>query len=165
MYETNFTKFWTGTVSSVRKRPVADRAKMSQIAASLPLGLDGDTVQVLADGKMQKVRLNGIDAPESGQPFGQRSKQNLLKLAAQKQTEVIASSTDRYGRWLGTLIIDGININAEQVKTGMAWAYRYRGHATDINMLRLETAAKENKVGLWSTPNPVEPWKWREKQR
>lgn len=113
--------------------------------------VDGDTVQVLADGKMQKVRLNGIDASESGQPFGQRSKQNLLKLAAQKQTEVIASSTDRYGRWLGTLIIDGININAEQVKTGMAWAYRYRGHATDINMLRLETAAKENKVGLWST--------------
>jgi hypothetical protein len=43
--------------------------------------VDGDTVQVLADGKMMKVRLNGIDAPESGQPFGQRSKQNLLKLA------------------------------------------------------------------------------------
>ena len=127
--------------------------------------VDGDTVQVLTDGKMVKVRLNGIDAPESGQPFGQRSKQNLLKLAAQKQTEVIASSTDRYGRCLGTLIIDGININAEQVKTGMAWAYRYRGHATDINMLRLETVAKENKVGLWSAPNPVEPWKWRKKQR
>lgn len=126
--------------------------------------VDGDTVQIQADGKMQKVRLNGIDAPESGQPFGQRSKQNLLKLAAQKQTEVIASSTDRYGRWLGTLIIDGININAEQVKTGMAWAYRYRGHATDINMLRLETVAKENKVGLWSAPNPVEPWKWRKKE-
>lgn len=47
----------------------------------------------------------------------------------------------------------------------MAWAYRYRGHATDINMLRLETAAKENKVGLWSTPEPIEPWKWRKKQR
>lgn len=37
-------------------------------------------VQVLADGKMQKVRLNGIDAPESRQPFGQRSKQNLLRI-------------------------------------------------------------------------------------
>ena len=58
--------------------------------------IDGDTVQVLADGKMMKVRLNGIDAPESGQPFGQRSKQNLLKLAVQKQTEVIANNTDRY---------------------------------------------------------------------
>lgn len=55
--------------------------------------VDGDTVQVLTDGKMMKVRLNGIDAPESGQPFGQRSKQNLLKLAVQKQTEVIANTT------------------------------------------------------------------------
>lgn len=85
--------------------------------------VDGDTVQVLTDGKMVKVRLNGIDAPESGQPFGQRSKQNLLKLAVQKQTVVIANNTDRYGRWLGTLMIDGIDINAEQVKAGMAWAY------------------------------------------
>ncbi|WP_312827900.1 thermonuclease family protein, partial [Escherichia coli] len=104
---------------------------------------------VLADGKMMKVRLNGIDAPESGQPFGQRSKQNLLKLAVQNQTEVIANNTDRYGRWLGTLMIGGININAEQVKAGMAWAYRYHGRASDETRLRLEEEARRHRIGLW----------------
>lgn len=77
-----------------------------------------------------KVRLNGIDAPEAGQPFGQRSKQNLLKLAVQKQTEVIANNTDRYGRWLGTLMIGGININAEQVKAGMRGLRGLNGNGT-----------------------------------
>ncbi|HAK8485502.1 TPA: thermonuclease family protein [Salmonella enterica] len=127
--------------------------------------VDGDTVQVLADGKMMKVRLNGIEAPESGQPFGQRSKQNLLKLAVQKQTVVIANNTDRYGRWLGTLMIDGIDINAEQVKAGMAWAYRYHGRASDETMLRLEEEARRHKIGLWSSSDPVEPWKWRKQNK
>ncbi|HCD9775656.1 TPA: thermonuclease family protein, partial [Enterobacter hormaechei] len=106
-----------------------------------------------------------IDAPESGQPFGQRSKQNLLKLAVQKQTEVIANNTDRYGRWLGTLMIGGININAEQVKAGMAWAYRYHGRASDETMLRLEEEARRHRIGLWSSPDPVEPWKWRKQNK
>jgi endonuclease YncB( thermonuclease family) len=114
---------------------------------------------------MMKVRLNGIDAPESGQPFGQRSKQNLLKLAVQKQTEVIANNTDRYGRWLGTLMTDGIDINAEQVKAGMAWAYRYHGRASDETMLRLEEEARRHRIGLWSSPDPVEPWKWRKQNK
>lgn len=38
--------------------------------------IDGDTVQVLTSGEMVRVRLNGIDAPESSQPFGQKAKQN-----------------------------------------------------------------------------------------
>ncbi|EIN0583660.1 thermonuclease family protein [Salmonella enterica subsp. enterica serovar Newport] len=123
--------------------------------------IDGDTVQVLSDSKMMKVRLSGIDAPESGQPFGQRSKQNLLNLAAQKQVNVIADTTDRYGRWLGTLMIDGLNINAEQIKAGMAWAYRYHGHASDKEMMELEDTARRHKIGLWSSSSPIEPWKWR----
>ncbi|HFF9832970.1 thermonuclease family protein [Serratia marcescens] len=127
--------------------------------------IDGDTVQVLTQGAMVKVRLNGIDAPESGQPFGQRSKQSLLNLAAQKNVDVITNASDRYGRWLGILIINDVNINSEQVKTGMAWAYRFHGRAIDADMLKLEDAARLNRIGLWSSPAPVEPWKWRRENK
>ncbi|ECP1499001.1 thermonuclease family protein [Salmonella enterica] len=123
--------------------------------------IDGDTVSVLSGNEMYRVRLNGIDAPESKQAYGQRSKQSLIALAAQKSVLVVSSKQDRYGRYLGTLMNGGLNINAQQVEKGMAWAYRFHGKATDINMLALENRARSSGVGLWADPNPVEPWKWR----
>ncbi|ECE2108996.1 thermonuclease family protein [Salmonella enterica] len=123
--------------------------------------IDGDTVSVLSGKEMYRVRLNGIDAPESKQAYGQRAKQSLIALAAQKNVLVVSSKQDRYGRYLGTLMNGGLNINAQQVEKGMAWAYRFHDKATDINMLALENKARSNGVGLWADPNPIEPWKWR----
>lgn len=122
--------------------------------------IDGDTVFVLTEGKRVKVRLIGIDAPELGQPFGRRSKQNLLHLSAKKQAEVMTEKQDRFGRWLGTLIIAGKNINTEQVRSGLAWAYRYHGKATNFRFLALEKKARQANIGLWSSKNPIEPWMW-----
>lgn len=126
--------------------------------------IDGDTLSVLSGNEMYRVRLNGIDAPESKQAYGQRSKQSLIKLAAQKNVLVVSNKQDRYGRFLGTVMNGNLNINAEQVKAGMAWAYRFHGKATDMNMLVLEKSARLSGVGLWTEPNPVEPWKWRNKK-
>ncbi|HGJ5868561.1 thermonuclease family protein, partial [Arsenophonus nasoniae] len=126
--------------------------------------IDGDTVFVLTEGKRVKVRLIGIDAPELGQPFGRRSKQNLLHLSAKKQAEVMTEKQDRFGRWLGTLIIAGKNINAEQVKSGLAWAYRCHGRATDFRFLALEKKARQANIGLWSSKSPIEPWMWRKQK-
>lgn len=126
--------------------------------------IDGDTVSVLSGNKMYRVRLNGIDAPESKQAYGQRSKQSLIALAAQKNVLVISNKQDRYGRYLGTIMNGNLNINAEQVKNGMAWAYRFHGRALDEAMLALERKAYSTGVGLWADPNPIEPWKWRRKE-
>ncbi|HGJ5891640.1 MAG TPA: thermonuclease family protein [Arsenophonus apicola] len=49
---------------------------------------------------------------------------------------------DRFGRWLGTLIIEEKNINAEQIKSGLAWVYRYHGKATNFGFLALEKKAR-----------------------
>jgi endonuclease YncB( thermonuclease family) len=60
---------------------------------------DGDTITVLDDSKTQhKVRFAGIDAPEKGQAFGERSKQNLSALVFQKHVEARCHKKDRYGR-------------------------------------------------------------------
>jgi endonuclease YncB( thermonuclease family) len=77
---------------------------------------DGDTLTVLdASNRQHKIRLDGIDAPESSQDFGSRAKQSLSDLIFGKTVSVISSKKDRYGRTLGKVTIDGRDINLEQI--------------------------------------------------
>lgn len=59
--------------------------------------LDGDTVEVLEPGnQLTRIRLAGIDAPEKSQPFGQRSRQELSSMVAQRHVTVTGSDTDGF---------------------------------------------------------------------
>ena len=121
---------------------------------------DGDTVTILTPERQQvKIRLGQIDAPEKAQPFGQRSKQSLSDLIFGKEVRVQVETTDRYGRTVGRIFQDNLDVNLEQVKRGMAWAYRQ--YLTDKTFLEAEHTAKAAKIGLWSEPNPTPPWKYR----
>jgi endonuclease YncB( thermonuclease family) len=121
---------------------------------------DGDTVTLLMAGNQQlKIRLAQIDAPESAQAFGQRSKQSLSDMVFNKTIKVEKETIDKYGRTVGTLFVDGIDANKEQVKHGMAWVYRQYLH--DQSLLQVEEDARQAKVGLWSEPNPIPPWEYR----
>ncbi|WP_343224857.1 thermonuclease family protein [Klebsiella pneumoniae] len=81
--------------------------------------LDGDTVEIIDPGnRLTRVRLAGIDAPEKSQPFGQRSRQELSSMVAQRLVTVTGSETDRYGRLLGTIWLGMTDVNAEQVRKG-----------------------------------------------
>src|SRR5262245_15182047 len=87
---------------------------------------DGDTITVLDEQKRQhKIRLEGIDAPESNQDFGSRAKQSLSDLVFGKTVTVTSRKKDIYGRVLGDVTVDGKNVNLEQVRRGMAWFYRF----------------------------------------
>ena len=86
---------------------------------------DGDTITVLDASKSQhKIRLSGIDAPEKAQAFGQRSKQSLSDLVFGKTVQIDTGKTDRYGRELGKVLVDGMDANLAQIKSGMAWHYK-----------------------------------------
>jgi len=90
---------------------------------------DGDTVTLLLDGNQQlKVRLAQIDAPELDQAFGQQSKQSLSDMVFNKTIKVEKETIDKYGRTVGTLIVDSLDANKEQVKRGMAWVYKQYLH-------------------------------------
>lgn len=111
-----------------------------------------------------RVRLVDIDAPESKQPFGQKSRQFLADMIFRQQVTIVEKGKDRYNRVLGTVFKeDNTNVNESQVSNGMAWAYRYREQATNPAMLDLEQDARQKRLGLWSDPQSsiVEPWKWR----
>ena len=125
---------------------------------------DGDTVTLLdSENVKHKVRLSGIDAPELGQDFGKRSKQALADKVADKQVTVETHGKDRYGRTLGTIFVDGKDINLEMVAEGMAWWYK-RYAPKDTALEKAESAARADKLGLWAG-KPVEPWEWRRQEK
>lgn len=124
---------------------------------------DGDTATVLVNGNRQvKVRFWGIDAPESSQDFGKRSKKKLSSLIYGKKVKVDIAKMDRYGRAVSKVYVGGVYINLEMVKSGLAWHYvQYAPKDTDL--ANAEKRARASKVGLWSHPNPTPPWEWRKK--
>ena len=126
---------------------------------------DGDTLTLLVpDGasyRQVKVRLGEIDTPESKQPYGERAKQTLSDLAYNKPARVVVQDTDKYGRTVGRVYVGGIDVNAEMIRQGAAWAYRQ--YLKDQSLLRLEAEAKAAKRGLWALPEAqrMPPWEWR----
>lgn len=126
---------------------------------------DGDTITILDNQNVQhRIRFAQIDAPESSQPWGAKSKNYLTGRLAGKTVTVVSSGTDRYQRVLGTVYLAGVNINVEQVKTGNAWVYTQ--YATDKSLFEIEKQARLSKVGLWRLPENerIAPWIWRKKQ-
>lgn len=124
---------------------------------------DGDTITVLDDQEVQhKIRMANIDAPESKQPFGQKSKLQLSSLIFNKRVFIQERTKDRYNRTIATVSYDKININQAMVLTGYAWVYRE--YLDDSFYLQLEQKARTEKRGLWVDPNPVYPATWRKQQ-
>lgn len=125
---------------------------------------DGDTLTILVNGHEQiKVRLAEIDAPEKAQPFGQQSKQSLSDLCFDKNAVLQKTDTDRYGRTVAKVYCAGVYANAEQIRIGLAWAYRKYLH--DQSLLDLENEARIAKRGVWIDREPVPPWEYRKLKR
>lgn len=127
---------------------------------------DGDTVTVLDENKVQhKIRLEGIDAPESKQDFGDKARKNLSDLVFGKSVTVISNKKDKYNRVVGKIMLDGKDINLEQLKSGYAWHYKaYAKEQTEADQKLYsdaEISAKSGKLNLWSLTNPIAPWDFR----
>ena len=127
---------------------------------------DGDTITVLDSAKTRhKVRLAGIDAPESKQAFGQASKKHLSDLVFGREVTLDCGKIDRYRREVCVVMVNGSDANLAQVKAGMAWWYRQykkeQAAQQGADYEAAETTAKAGKVGLWQDADPVPPWDWR----
>lgn len=127
--------------------------------------LDGDTLVVTHGGRRVSVRLVDIDAPESDQPWGRASRRSLQQLVRGHELRLTTHGRDRYRRVLGsaTRVPDGLDVNLEQVRRGMAWA-----SSRSRNRRAFDTAqamARAERRGLWADRRPVPPAEWRRMHR
>ena len=143
---------------------------------------DGDTITIVDDlGEKHRIRLAGIDAPEKNQPYGDISTQVLNKLVSGRIVTIEYEKRDRYKRIIGKVLVDPpgevfcmaldcvkkIDAGLEQIKTGLAWHYKYYQMEQSEEDRRLysedELEARTKQLGLWKDEEPMAPWEWRRK--
>jgi micrococcal nuclease len=136
-------------------------------AARVTRVVDGDTYEVLVGGQLVRVRLLGVDAPESGQPFGPQASDSARAVLQGRVVRLRRVSTDLYGRALGNLALPSgtarpaAALDSLLVVRGWAWAF-------DPNHQRAlrepqQQAAQAGRRGLWKcgTDAAVPPKLWR----
>ena len=123
---------------------------------------DGDTITVMHNGKGEKIRLYGVDCPEKHQDFGNKAKKFTSNMVFGKIAEVEPVTTDRYGRTVGLVSVNGKNLNEELIRNGFAWVYtKYCNKAFCTKWYTYQDESRQKKIGLWSMPNTVPPWEFR----
>jgi endonuclease YncB( thermonuclease family) len=129
---------------------------------------DGDTITVLDQQKnTYKIRLQGIDAPEKKQAFGEKSKQSLHDLVHSKQVRIEYDKEDKYGRIVGKVTVVDVDVCLQQLVLGMAWHYKKYQNEQSVSDRALysetELKSKSLKLGLWTDDTPMPPWEFRKK--
>lgn len=136
-----------------------------QITGTVVSVHDGDTITVFDGNEKHKIRLDGIDAPESDQEFGSESQQYLSSIILNKTVTVFTHKIDQHGRPVGKVIYDGVDVDLELLKAGLAWHYKqYQNEQSPIDRTtytEAEITARAAKLGLWVNSNAIPPWDFR----
>lgn len=127
------------------------------LAAEVNHCSDADTCWVKEGGKNFKIRLSGIDAPESDQPYGTEAKRFMNNLVGHKQV-TLKCSGGSYDRKTCDIFLNGKDVSAVLVSAGYAWDYPEYSKGL---YAQEQATAKAAKVGLWKGENITSPFCWR----
>ncbi len=130
--------------------------------------VDGDTLHINITGgpKKQRLRFQGIDAPEIEQQHGKKSARFLADLLLKKEVTIKTAPKrqyDQYDRMLGKVYINGKDVELIMLSEGMAWHYKY--YNKEKQYADAEQSARAAKKGLWKDPNPIQPYEFRKQQK
>ena len=131
------------------------------IPVALVKTIDGDTIKIKYDGKEQNVRYLLIDTPETShpqlgkQPFGEQAKERNRVLVNNGKLSIefdVGQRTDKFGRLLAYVYVDGVNINEKLVEEGLARvAYVYPPNTRHLTKFEeAQQRAKAKRIGIWS---------------
>lgn len=142
---------------------VAQAAPPKSVQGMVTKVIDGDSLWLTPPDKPPiEVRLRDIDAPESCQPWGPEARKALAELALNKVATLQASGRDSYGRTLGTLLIEDLNVSRFMVENGHAWSVRTRWDQGPL--VKQEKMARALTRGLHAVPGAVQPKEFRQRQ-
>lgn len=119
---------------------------------------DGDTITLQEDGRTERIRLSSIDANELTQPGGPEARQHLADMILGKEVDVTIYTKDKYGRSVGTIYLNGIDVNEKMVTDGYAWVYR---KYSSEKLYREELEARAAHLGIWKNENQMPPYLFR----
>jgi endonuclease YncB( thermonuclease family) len=120
---------------------------------------DGDSLWVRpAVGAPVQVRIHGLDAPEICQSFGRQARDALAARVLHRTVKVSVRARDRYQRSVASVSLDGQDVGAWLVASGLAWSARYRGRSGPY--AQQEAQAREARRGLWAA-TAVDPRNFR----
>jgi len=108
--------------------------------------IDGDTLE-LSTG--ERVRLKGINTPESSMPYYTEAKTFLQSIVQNKLIQIENHGTDKYGRILAHIFINNRNVNAQILEQGLATLYYYESDSHYDELKEAEEFARQNQKGLW----------------
>lgn len=149
-----------GSAPALARAPIAGRVLWVH---------DGDTVDVFAtDLSVVRVRLYGVDCPESDQLHGLAATLFSAWNALFRTVEVRVMDRDRYGRTVGWIFVEGngTSLNRMLVEQGHAWVYKQYCKARECESLRrAQDKARQERLGLWQAARPTPPWEWRRRGR
>ena len=159
-----FAKQGGGTVASFEPKPIYGQTVQKTFEAKAIRAVHGDTLEILMpDNTHPNCRLASIDCPEREQAFGSKATEALKALCVGRTVTVHQTGIDGFKRPIVFVVVDGVNVNAELIRQGLAW--HYLKHSKNDELTDLESEAKEAKRGLWADAKPVEPWRWRQIQK
>ena len=140
------------------------QAASRQLQGQVTRVVDGDTLWFQPDEVGQPlvaVRLRGIDAPETCQPWGRQATAALRQQVQGRPATLRTHGQDDYRRTLGTLSVGGVDLNAALVAQGHAWAWRdSKGRSP---YLTEESAARATGRGAHADPAAEAPWDFRQR--
>jgi endonuclease YncB( thermonuclease family) len=121
--------------------------------------IDGDTIEVKRF-SVSRVRLAGIDCPESTQKYGDSAKIKTSEICLNKSVTLQKIGSDKYGRIIAFVNCGQISVNKALLAFGLAWHYSAFDHSAELT--EIELRAKKEHLGLWRDPHPIEPYKFRQ---
>jgi len=144
----------------------ADEGEVPRLVGRVIKVVDGDTLDIRLESGPLRIRLHAADTPERGQPYYEEARAALSKLVLDKVVEVEPFEQDRYDRMVGILYLKDLNINAELIQAGHAWAFRRYMRKEDARLCQMENDARRGKRGLWSlkVSEQVAPWEYRSRR-
>ncbi len=129
--------------------------------------VDGDTFvfrSVDEGEELYKVRMWGIDAPESSQTWGEEAKKALESKILNRAVRLQVMDADRYSRQVCRVFGDREeDVNLYMVSSGNAW--HYKAYAPSDELAAAMTEARRNRRGFWTYPNPEPPWEYRKNNK
>lgn len=124
--------------------------------------LDGDTIRVLLNGQVTKIRFACVDAPESDQPIGDLATRALGDFLEGQNLTLVTTGTDLYGRTIGSVYTNGESVSVKMVRIGLSFYYTQFRRCPELqDIIQSENNARSDRMGTWSFPAYTAPWDWR----